>query len=265
MMYLGIVGAETPLAKVVLEQIKQHKEEYRVCFMADASYKESKAEATYTDADGALLMVPATLVLDFSNNEEEAYQNAKVYTEYHVPAILTTPLSEDKIELLEAYRKARYSVPALLIEPNLSFNRAMLIEQTALVLKTLGRDVEQVEVDCKYPADKAFDIEPYMPLIKRLHQALGVTEWKSGPVCHNSRRYEQQIGFVQMRLEKYFAGQDALQITIKFHGSRVELHESSGADDIWRGLETLMNYVADGVSTGEVMTAVLPKLVKRYW
>ena len=265
MMYLGIVGAETPLAKIVLEQIKQHKEEYRVCFMADASYKESKAEATYTDADSALLMVSATLVLDFSNNEEEAYQNAKFYAEYHVPAILTTPLSEDKIELLEAYRKVRYSVPALLIEPNLSFNRAMLIEQAALVLKTLGRDVEQVVVNCKYPADKAFDIEPYMPLIKRLHQALGVTEWKSGPVCHNSRRYEQQIGFVQMRLEKYFAGQDTLQITIKFHGSCVELHESSGADDIWRGIETLMNYVADGASTGEVMTTVLPKLVKRYW
>lgn len=265
MYYLGIVGAETPLAKIVLEQIKQHKEEYRVCFMADASYKETKSKEKYADADSALLMVSATLVLDFSENEEEAYQNAKVYTEYHVPAILTTPLSEDKIELLEAYRKARYSVPALLIEPNLSFNRAMLIEQAALVLKTLGRDVEQVEVDCKYPADKAFDIEPYMPLIKRLNQALGVTEWKSGSVCHNSRRYEQQIGFVQMRLEKYFAGQDTLQITIKFHASCVELHESSGADDIWRGLETLMNYVADGVSTGEVMTTVLPKLVKRYW
>lgn len=265
MMYLGIVGAETPMAKVVLEQIKQHKEEYRVCFMADASYKGAKSEVKYADADSALLMVPATLVLDFSDNEEEAYQNAKFYAEYHVPAILTTPLSEDKIELLGAYRKARYSVPVLLIEPKLSFNQAMLIEQAALVLKALGRDVEQVEVDCKYPADKAFDIEPYMPLIKRLNQALGVTEWKSGPVCHNSRRYEQQIGFVQMRLEKYFAGQDALQITIKFHGSCVELHESSGADDIWRGLETLMNYVADGVSTGEVITAVLPKLVKRYW
>ena len=211
-------------------------------------------------------MVSATLVLDFSENEEEAYQNAKFYAEYHVPAILTTPLSEDKIELLEAYRKARYSVPVLLIEPKLSFNQAMLIEQAALVLKALGRDVEQVVVNCKYPADKAFDIEPYMPLIKRLNQALGLTEWKSGSVCHNSRRYEQQIGFVQMRLEKYFAGQDTLQITIKFHGSCVELRESSGADDLWRGIEALMAYAVDyGASVGEIVIDMLPKLVKRYW
>ena len=274
MLFLGIVGAETPMAKAMIEQIAQHSEEYRICFKVDASYKESKAEAEYADVDLALLMVPATLVIDFSEDPNVAYENAKVYHDYHVPAILTTAgLDEDTLDTLQHIRSVRTLSPALVVAPKLSVNQVLMVEQAERILRVVGADVTQIDLDFRYPVGPEFNVEPYMPLIERLNRAIGIRDWApKTEACQNSRKYNQKFGFVEINLERAFSSEVVfmnglydLQMKIHLKDSRFQLGEKSSLSDVWNGLSMLTEYavVNKEVENGKIYTNLLPYLVHR--
>lgn len=274
MYYLGIVGAETPLAKVVLEQIKQHKEEYRICFKVDASYKGAKSEVKYADADSALLMVSATLVIDFTEDAQQAYENAKIYHNYHVPAILTTAgLDKEMLDTLLHIRYARTIAPTLIIEPRLSVNQILVVENAKQILNVIGTDVTQIALDFRYPVGPEFDVTPYMPLVEHLNRAIGISDWTpKAEAFLNSRKYNQQFGFVQITLERAFGSQLVfmdglydLQMAIRLKDSWLQLGEKSSVADVWNGLSMLIEYaiVNKEVEKGEIYTNLLLYLVHR--
>jgi hypothetical protein len=274
MIFIGIVGAETPMAKAMLEQIAQNREEYSICFKVDASYKESKAEARYDNVDTALLMLPTSMVIDFTEDAVKAYENAKVYLDYHVPAILTTAgLDNETLDTLKHIRSARIIAPTLIVEPKLSVNQVLMLEQAEQIIKVLGRDVKQINLDFRYPAGHDFNIEPYMPLIARLNRALGISDWTpKTEACRNSRTYTQQFGFVQITLERSFGSERViwdglydLQMIIRLKDSWIQLGEKSSLSDVWCGLDMLAEYAVTNkeVERGEIYTNLLPYLVHR--
>ncbi len=274
MIFLGIVGAETPMAKAMIEQIAQHSEEYRICFKVDASYKEDKAEAKYANVDMALLMLSATLVIDFTEDAKRAYENAKAYLDYHVPAILVTAgLDEEMLDTLKHIRQTRTLAPVLIVAPKLSVNQVLMVEQAERILRVVGADVTQIDLDFRYPVGPAFNIEPYMPLIERLNRAIGIRDWApKTEASQNSRTYTQKFGFVQITLERAFSsgvvfmdGLYDLHMKIHLKDSWFQLGEKSSLSDVWNGLSMLTEYavVNKEVENGKIYTNLLPYLVHR--
>ena len=272
MVFLGIAGAETPMAKLMMEQIAQNRENYRICFRVDASYKENKAEAKYADVDSALLMVSATLVIDFNEDPNVAYENAKIYSSpcYHVPAILTCAgLDDELLDTLRHIRAAHASAPMLIVEPNLSVNRALLIGQAEQMLKVLGRDVMQINLSFLQPVRE----KVYMPIVEKLNQALGFNDWTPAEPIRNGRMYSRLFGFVQVTIEEteasepiFLDGRYDLHMSILLKDSWLLLNETSNAGDAWRGLDMLAEYAISshvGVECGEIYTNVLSSILRR--
>ena len=268
MIHLGIVGAESPMGKLVLQKIQEHKESYCLCFKVDSTAKKSLQDAVFTDVEDALLMLSPTLVLDFAS-PNTAYERAKVYQSYHIPAIMPMAgFDAEKIELLRVIRSSKTNFPTLVVESSFSLNQELMTEQTLQMLKVLAPDVQEIIVTLGYDQTD-FDFSDCMPMVKSLNEALGISNYppQSAPASFCNKWCKQKFGFVNVILMRtqFMNGMYDGEMKIMLQNSHIALHYASQTDDIWRGLEMLMQYVANHpeTDTADLTTNMLSKLVRQ--
>lgn len=125
MIFLGIVGTQNPMGKLVLQKIEEHQEMYRLCFRVDKNVQKSLKNAVFRDVEDALLTLSPTMVLDFGETKM-AFERAKTYLRHGFPAImLTADFTEEQLELLQALRQANPSAPTLVIKQTFSPNQVL--------------------------------------------------------------------------------------------------------------------------------------------
>lgn len=241
MIYIGIVGAESPMGKLVLQKIQEHKEKYCLCFKVDSTAKKSLQDAVFTDVEDALLMLSPTLVLDFAS-PNTAYERAKVYQSHHIPAIMPMAgFDTEKIELLQTIRTAKASSPTLVIEPSFSLNQALAVNQALQMLELLASDVAKIKFTFGSNDAQNFDFAPFLKFVDN----------KKKIQCSENKQNEFSIDIILQH-------------------SHISISSSIEADDLWRGLEMLAEYVANNPTTGTaslhsgvILTGILPHLVER--
>lgn len=277
MIFLGIVGTKSPMGKFVLEQIKQHKELYRLCFKVDRNAKESLKGAVFTDVEDALLKLSPTMVLDFGETET-AYERAKTYLRYQVPAIMPmADFTEEQQEMLHTLWKASQFAPTLVIEPTFSYNQVLIIEQALRMLNLLSLNVEEVVLNFGYDRQKDYDLTPYMPWVKKLHHALSnktftpqtekkiLLDFNLGYQCQLCQCRFDRIEVVLERKvyhDKLFMnGIFNFSLTIQMQQSYISMDSESQSDDIWRGLKKVIDYVDSHRNEANIQTDVLSQLV----
>lgn len=290
MIFIGIVGAEAPLAKIVLDQLEQHKEMYRLAFKVDRSYKKSLKEMKYSDVEDALLEQNPTIVLDFLD-VENAQERVKLYQCYFVPAIMTAELSEEVIDSLQALRRSRGRSPLLVVQNCLSLGQVMLVEQAVQSLKILGEDVKAVHLDYKIESMQVYDAVPYTVEAKRFNKVLGINEntidfdsalaehgFEEGTfrgISFSRFRSKQTFGFVTVSMylveqeSPFMGGIYDLDIKIETQDSEeaAALHFESSAADIWHAIVMLTGYACRRMEAndGEIKVNLLPQLVRNCW
>lgn len=241
MIHLGIVGAESPMGKLVLQKIQEHKEKYCLCFKVDGTVKKSLHDAVFTNVEDALLMLTPTLVLDFGE-EATAYERGRIYQTYHIPAIMSmTGFDSKKIELLQTIRTAKVSSPTLVIEPSFSLNQALTINQSLQMLKPLASDVAKIKFMLGYNNYQNFDFSPFLKFVGD----------------------KQKIQWSENNPNEF-------RIDIILQHSHISIGSSIEDDDLWRGLEFLVEYVTNNPTTGTaslhggvILTGILPHLLER--
>ena len=242
MIHLGIVGAESPMGKLVLQKIQEHKEKYRLCFKVDASYQNSYQNATFKDVDDALLALSPTLIFDFGE-ETTAYERGKLYQTYHIPAIMSMAgFDTEKIELLQTIRTAKGSSPTLVIEPSFSLNQALAVNQALQMLKLLASDIVKIKFMLGYNNYQNFDFAPFLKFVDN-KKKIQCSKNTSNEFC----------------------------IDIILQHSHISISSSIEADDLWRGMELLAEYVANNPTSrtpllrdGLILSGILPNVVERF-
>lgn len=280
MIFLGIVGAKSPMGKLVLQKIKEHHKEYQICFVVDSRAQRSRKNAVFTDVEDALLTFPPTLVLDFGESKT-AYERGKIYQHYHVPAIMEMDgFDEDKIDLLNAVRRASTNSPTLVIEPTFSFNQVLVFEQTLSMLRALAPNVNGVYINFSHEPLKEFNFAPYMLWINKFNQALGLNDFK--PQAEERLSFDLipqykfkscrcKFGLVEVELMCYLAKADYCEqdpydceLAIILQQSKIVTFFRNKDDDTWRGLEMLIDYVAKHKTAQNAeISSILPQLVQQ--
>lgn len=272
MVLLGIVGAKSPLAQLVISLLEQHKENYSVIFKVDRSFENSHTKSEFSDVEDALLMLTPTLVLDFGESKT-AFERTKIYRDYFVAAVMFAPaLTKDQLDQVQALRRApQRSMPSLVIENefSISLNYVVLQEQIMQTLSVLHHLVSEVNIELQNVAP---DFQQrYMPLMKMINRQLGVNE-KAFPMTCSDRL--MRSGLVQICVLSMSAdgnpADEEINIRIILAGKNAGLGSLTYAFDnhselIWRGLDTLLEYLTArlGSVNGEIQIDLLPKLVRQ--
>ena len=273
MVLLGIVGAKTPLAKLVLDLLQKHSDQYQVIFKVDSSYENSHIKSEFSDVEDALLMLTPTLVLDFGE-PKTAFERTKVYRNYFVAAIMFSPaLTKEQLSQLHILRRApQRSMPSLVIENefSISLNYVVLQEQMMQTLSVLHHLVSEVHIELQNAAPDFR--QRYIPLMKTINSNLGLNE-QAFTTCNKRliRSGKVQICVLSMSADGNPADEE-ISVRIILAEKNIGLGSLAYAFDnhsalVWRGLDTLLDYLTMRLSAvnGEIQIDLLPKLVRQHW
>ncbi len=270
MVLLGIVGAQSPMGKLVLELLQQHTENYKVIFTVDRSYKASHNKSEYADLEDALLSQTPTMVLDFGE-PKTAFERTKIYRYYFVPAVMYAPaFTRDQLSQLRAVRSgSQRSIPSLIIENELSLSHVLLREQLIQTLRVFASQVMFVKIYLKETTDNY--LERYLPLLEQINRELRVKEKPVKHIKYRGNQVEYGRAYVyllssredqtsvqeEMKVEVCLdRGLDVVPLTYQFPNHRMT---------VWQGLDRLLTHLITRLSivNGELDVDVLAQIVRQ--
>ena len=270
MVLLGIVGAQSPMGKLVHELLQQHTENYKVIFTVDCRHKRSRGKSEYNDLEDALLSQTPTAVLDFGE-PKTAFERTKIYRYYFVPAVMYAPaFTDDQLSQLKAVRSgSQRSVPFLIIENELSLSHILLREQLMQTLRVFASQVMFVKIYLKDTTDNY--LERYRPLLEQINRRLGtkektiklikrpdnLTEYGRTYVYVLSLSDDQTFAQEKIKVEVCLdRGLDVVPLTYQFPNHRMT---------VWQGLDRLMTHLITRLSivNGELEVDVLAQIVRQ--
>lgn len=189
MIYVGIVGALSPLGQKVADFLKEQSDLYRIVFYVDAGYRvSSPGLATYASPEAALSFnQPPTLIID-CDDPITAVERAKTYRFYAVSAIMCCTCMLNDLELLQcSYVAENQPVPALLITPDYVIENIALMRFFLGIAATQREDVDRVEVTVKLPSQKRINLARWLYFGELLNDKFGkpdATYSVKGNICN---------------------------------------------------------------------------------
>lgn len=197
MMYVGIMGALSPLGIELARVLTEKADFCRVVFYCDAGYKvNSPAKATYATPEAALSFnQPPTLVVD-CDDPATAIKRAEIYRFYAVNAIMCCTCKPQELEdLSSSFVAENQPEPALLITPDYCVNFIRLLNFFLRIADKHKDDVDHVEIGVGLPPQKKVDLERWLYFADRMNEQLGKTDAKrsvKGNTCCS--------GYVQIKV-----------------------------------------------------------------
>ena len=270
MIFLGIVGAETPMGKLARRQLAEDERAYKIVFTVDDSYQESQKDARFNNADNALVSYQATIVLDFADTKN-IDERVKTYLWYNVPAIIyAAEIDDDTMERIQALRRAgQRSIPRLIVERELSLTTLLALEQLNMCLKVFGQDVSMVYLSV-FEAGKDVFMR-YLPVVKKINCLLGVNEQAFQPQIE-ATSYEHGLVRVEVLSQSIDLSQGTEKIRVEIARneprlgvSNLVLNFDSRPEDIGHGLKMLIDFVAYRQTSEDwkIKFDLLPQLLRQ--
>ena len=189
MIYVGIVGALSPLGQEVARFLKEQSDLYRIVFYVDAGYRvSSPGLATYASPEAALSFnQPPTLIID-CDDPITAVERAKTYRFYAVSAIMCCTCMLKDLELLQcSYVAENQPVPALLITPDYVIENIALMRFFWGIAAKHREDIDRVEVTVKLPSQKKINLARWLYFGELLNDKFGkpdATYSVKGNICN---------------------------------------------------------------------------------
>lgn len=273
MVYLGLVGAESPMGKMINHLLDNHRDECKIVFKVDTSYQKSHQDSLFPDVDEALIMIPATMIIDCKGHDG-AYDRVKTYLWHHVPAVMcAVDFSQDELDALTALRRAgQKSVPTLVIEHELSWSSILLTEQVLSGIKAFATEVTGVYIKVFNACQNSQ--ARILPLMQKINKILGVNE--RGLQLKQSKS-SCSLGLVEVE----FIGHSANDHPAGEHRTvEVCLSKGDSADvtsliwnfnnnvlDFWSGLRKVLDFLQGCSESSEarIWVDILPQTLRRCW
>ncbi len=189
MIYVGIVGALSPLGQEVINCLLSQMSLYRIVFYVDAGYRVSTpSEATYSSVEAALSFnQPPTLVID-CDDPISAIERAKTYRFYAVSAIMCcTCMPAEISDLRCSYVAENQEVPSLFITPDYRLGYLNLMNFFLKLAERHREDVDRLEIEVKLPVNKRINLARWLYFGSLLNDKFGISDAKysvKGNVCH---------------------------------------------------------------------------------
>ncbi len=160
MIYVGIVGARSPLGLKVIDFLSKNSDKYRIAFYVDKSYRvSSMSEATYAGVEAALSFNQAPTVVIDCDSPDGALDRAKTYRFYAVPAIMCCACSPDELDTVSrVFGAEEVPTPSLVTAPDFSICNTRLM---AFFLRMGARhidDIDRLEIAVHLPVGKKLNI-----------------------------------------------------------------------------------------------------------
>lgn len=189
MIYVGIVGALSPLGQKVARFLKEQSDLYRIVFYVDAGYRVSSPSlATYASPEAALSFnQPPTLIID-CDDPITAIERAKTYRFYAVSAIVCCTCLLNDLELLQcSYVAENQPVPALLITPDYVPGNIALMRFFLGIAAKHREDVDRLEIEVALPSQKKINLTRWLYFGELMNEKFGKPNAKysvKGNVCN---------------------------------------------------------------------------------
>ena len=272
MVYLGLVGAESPLGKLIVRLLDDHRDAYKIVFKVDTSYQKSHQDSLFSDVDEALIMIPATMIIDCEGHDG-AYDRVKTYLWHHVPAVMcAVDFSQDELDALTALRRAgQKSVPTLVIEHELSWSSILLTEQVLSGIKAFATEVTGVHINifgaCNNTQKRC------LPLMQKINKILGLNE--KGLQLRQSTS-SCSLGIVKIAFTGYSANNNpsgehrTVEVFLQKENSDITSLTwdfNNNMLDFWSGLHQVLDFLQDCPESSEarIWVDVLPHMLRRCW
>lgn len=175
MLYVGIVGAESPLGKRVVDSLKKTPDMYRIVFCVDESYKvNSPAKNTYASVEAALSFNQSPSVVVDCDDPATAIVRANTYRFYATAAIMCCTCSQDEIDALScAYVAEEKKAPSLLIVPDYSLRNSTLLSFFFSRIGMHKNNLDRLEITIKHRDVKTVNFDRWMYWANKLNKIAG--------------------------------------------------------------------------------------------
>lgn len=272
MVYLGLVGAESPMGKMINHLLDNHRDEYKIVFKVDASYQPSKQHNLFANVDDALVMLSATIIVD-CDGHDGAFERAKTYLWYHVPAVMcAVDFSQDELDALTALRRAgQKSVPTLVIEHELSWSSILLTEQVLSGIRAFAPEVTEVHISvfgaCKDSSARC------LSLMRKINKILGVNEYGlhlKQSKCSCSLGLVK-VEFIGRSADDHPSGEHrTVEVCLQKENNDITSliwNFNNHAFDFWSGLHQVLDFVQECPESSEthILIDILPQMLRRCW
>lgn len=189
MVYIGIVGALSPLGLEVANFLREKKDCCRIVFYVDAGFQvSSPSNAMYATPEAALSFNQAPSLIVDCDDPITAVNRAKTYRFYSVPAIMCcTCMPEELDDLKHSYVAENQPAPSLFITPDYCTENIRLIDFFSRIAEMHYEDVDRMEIEVNLPSDKRINLARWLYFGSLLNDKLGVSGAKysiKGNVCH---------------------------------------------------------------------------------
>jgi hypothetical protein len=271
MIYVGIVGAQSPLGQKVTQFLLPQKDLYRIVFYVDAGYRvNSPSLATYASVEAALSFnQPPTLVID-CDDPITAIDRAKTYRFYAVSAIMCCTCMPSELDDLRcSYVAENQQAPSLFITPDYRPRVVRLIDFYLNVAARDRKDVDRFEIEVDLPPLKRINLARWLYFGSLLNDKFGIADAKysvKGNVCNygnviikavNSNLLTGNAENVQARL--YYGEKRSLCYTF------MKVASDDCAKEALQGVDLMLKWFVshpEEVSSGKVFVDHLSKILQ---
>ncbi|MBQ9271793.1 MAG: hypothetical protein IJ218_05985 [Alphaproteobacteria bacterium] len=276
MIFIGIVGALSPLGRKMLDVLRSYPSYYEVVWTVDAHYScddEKNSEFKILENVFASKM-SASLVLDFGD-DASLFERAKLYRRNNLPAIIQGVLSDEQITVLQGFCKETSIIPryeALILEPDFSIIKTQMMKNLLCQAHHCVGDVEWIKINIFHHSDRKCLQKSWLYWAKLINKILGVQA--DNPILKETKfRSTLSLGVVQIDM-RYKFGIDLQEESIRID---MFLNDKKGSLS-WQLSTSLLQSRIDGITLlmdwyesehnnnqnlvfGNVLVDVLPTLI----
>lgn len=189
MIYVGIVGALSPLGQEVINFLKTETDSYRIVFYVDAGYRvSSPMNATYASVEAALSFNQVPSVVIDCDDPATAIDRAKIYRFYTAAAIMCcSAMPEDLDNLSRSYVLENQQAQSLLVTPDYRVGPVCLMEFFLFIADKHRDDVDRIEINVAMSPHNKIDLTRWLYFGRLLNDKLGLYDAKysvHGNVCN---------------------------------------------------------------------------------
>lgn len=186
MIYLGIVGALTPLGQKVSEYLK-NSPDYQVVFRADEGYEaDDPATGVYANLERALsFIMSSTLVIDCADPVMAIHERIPEYRFYEHPAIVCCHCELDELDTIA---RSCENTPrsSLLTVPDYSVVNTRLMAFFMRQAERHRNDVKSLEIEVTVSDKDRLNLNIWLSWAHFLNEKMGISDEKTevkGSVC----------------------------------------------------------------------------------